>query len=413
MGTKRGLDQSELRHPRLYHVHFLSIVFCFWFSTYIYIPTFGVYLGLLDIGYYAIGIIMGGYGIMQIMMRFPLGIVADKYQINGKLMVIFGFIASFASALMLASTSNFLPIFLGRVLAGVTAAMWVVLTIWYSSSFNQKQSLKAMGLLQTTTVGSQFISMVISGWIASVFGYQSLFWIGAIFALIGFILVLVLPSGRVQKAEEARKSLRKKTIVRNVLKDQTLWSLSLLSLFAHAVLFATIFGFSPIYFNDLNSNSSAIMLLVVAFMLPHILASIILSMKRNSISDPFRLLFYCLGIGAVSLLLMGFKVNWLFYCFLHIVLGSSLGFVFPILLDEVSKNCKVEASKTAMGLFQSIYSIGIVAGPLVAGYFARQINLGAVFIMSAVFLITGGVVSLIEMIKRSKKERKKSNFSSF
>jgi predicted MFS family arabinose efflux permease len=406
MIAKENADQSTLKQPQFYHFHFLSIVFCFWFSTFIYIPTFGVYLELLDIGYYASGMIMGSYGIMQIIMRFPLGIIADKYKISGKVLVSCGFVASFISAILLALTGEFLTIFFGRFLAGVTAAMWVVLTIWYSSSFDQSRSLKAMGLLQTTTVGSQLISMAISAWITSLFGFKSLFWIGGIFALIGLILVLLLPRGGATKErdQKKRKTEHEELIVRRVLKEQKIWSLSLLSLLAHAVLFATIFGFSPVYFNSLNGHSSAIMLLVIAFMFPHALAPMLLTVKKGSFSNPFIVLAFCFGIGAGSLLLMGYTNNWLAYCFLHAILGLFLGFVFPVLLDQVYKTNSIAATQTLMGLYQSVYSIGIVVGPLAAGYFARQVNLRAVFIMSAVFLIAGGVVSLVETMKIKKEE---------
>jgi predicted MFS family arabinose efflux permease len=49
-----------------------------------------------------------------------------------------------------------------------------------------------------------------------------------------------------------------------------------------------------------------------------------------------------------------------------------------------------------MGFYQSVYSIGIVAGPIAAGYMARQMEIKYIFIMSAAILIIGGLVSLME-----------------
>ena len=386
---------------RYFRFHFLSIVFCFWFSTFIYIPTFGIYLNLLDIGYYASGVIMGSYGIMQILIRLPIGIIADKYKISARLLVFIGFLASFISAVLLALTGDFMTIFFGRFLAGVTAAMWVVLTIWYSSSFDGKESLKAMGQLQSTTVGSQLIGMSISGWIANHLGFESLFWIGALFALAGLVLVFTISEQDSGKGLQ-KVAKNKKNIIRNVIREKKLWALSLLSLLAHAVLFSTIFGFSPLYFDELTGGSLNIVLIVVSFMLPHTLASSILTLKKGVFSGSFHMLAICFTVGTICLLAAGVTDYWIAYCFLHAMLGFSLGLIFPVLLDQVYKINHIPAPKTVMGFYQSIYSIGIVAGPMLAGYASKRAGVESVFIMAAVFLFIGVIISIIETKKQTK-----------
>lgn len=77
---KEKAYENLFQKPEYFQVYFLCIVFCFWFSTYIYVPVFGVYLDFLNFGYYEIGLVMGSYGIMQIALRLPLGIIAEKYK---------------------------------------------------------------------------------------------------------------------------------------------------------------------------------------------------------------------------------------------------------------------------------------------------------------------------------------------
>lgn len=405
-GYKKGLRQVMVNH-KYFIVHFLSIVFCFWFSTFIYIPVFGIYLELKNIGYYGTGLIMGSYGIMQIVIRFPMGIIADKYKISGKILVSIGFFASIISALFLALSDGFLPIFWGRFFAGVTAAMWVVLTIWYSSAFEGNRLLKAMGQLQATTVVSQLIGMGISGWIASLFGHTSLFWIGAFFAVIGLILVITLHEHSETKRNTFKQEdgMKGKSVIKITLKNKKLWLLSILSLLAHAVLFATIFGFSSVFLTQLNNHSSSITILVIAFMFPHALAPILLSISKRTITSTFRLLIICFGLGAVSLIFIWYVESWIVYCLLHMILGLTLGFVFPVLLDQVYNAGNIKGSKATMGFFQSIYSIGIVGGPLIAGYFARLINLEAVFIISAGLLFLGVIIATVGVMIISKEKR--------
>jgi len=394
---KEKAYENLFQKPEYFQVYFLCIVFCFWFSTYIYVPVFGVYLDFLNFGYYEIGLVMGSYGIMQIALRLPLGIIAEKYKIDGKLLVAFGFLTAIISVFLLALSHQFLRIFLGRLLAGVTAAMWVIITIWYSSSFEKKQSLKAMGHLQATTVASQFISMALSGWIGKLMGYTSLFWISEFFAIIGLFLVILLPgAASIERIEKKQAAKPDEQAVVQLFKDRKLWSLSVLSMLSHAVLFTTIFGFSPVYFDSLNSHSSAIVLLIISFMLPHTLAPMFMAKKKGSLPKPFFVMFCCFCIAAGSLFLLSYTDNWIIYCLLHAVFGLFLGFIFPILLDQVYKIENLTVPKIVMGFYQSVYSIGIVSGPIAAGYMARQMDMKYIFIMSAMILLFGGLVSLME-----------------
>ena len=63
----------------------------------------------------------------------------------------------------------------------------------------------------------------------------------------------------------------------------------------------------------------------------------------------------------------------------HFVIGLALGFVFPLLLDEVVRSSPGYLKMSAMGFFQSFYALGILFGPLVAGVIAENVGLAEVF----------------------------------
>src|SRR5690606_2921675 len=96
-----------------------------------------------------------------------------------------GFVASLISCVFLVYFDSFFMIMTARLLAGITASMWVMATVLYTYYFSVNQSSKAMGTLQFVTVATQFISMAISGFLAEQFGYSFLFWIGAIASILG------------------------------------------------------------------------------------------------------------------------------------------------------------------------------------------------------------------------------------
>lgn len=167
------------------HINFLAAVFCFWFAIYIYAPVFGVYLESIGFSYSVIGIILGSYGITQILLRFPLGILSDFLQNIRKQLLFSGFIIVLLSSLILVFFDTLVMVLIARLLAGVTAAMWVMATVLYANYFDKGQSAKAMGTLQFITVATQLFGMAISGYLVHLFGWKFPFWLGAVASILG------------------------------------------------------------------------------------------------------------------------------------------------------------------------------------------------------------------------------------
>src|SRR5690625_7762845 len=134
------------------HIYFNLAVFCFLFSVYIYVPLFSVYLESIGFAYTAIGIILGGYGVTQIIFRFPLGILTDILHRIRKKLFLSGYVCAFISALLLIYFDFFFFVLVARLLADVTAAMWVLAPVLYSHDFRQRQRAEDSGRMHLTYV---------------------------------------------------------------------------------------------------------------------------------------------------------------------------------------------------------------------------------------------------------------------
>ena len=84
------MDKSKLNYQKNL---LLVIVVLFWFAQYVYVPFQTPYLLTMQVSSSMIGIIIGIYGFSQMVLRMPIGIMADK---NGrhKLFIILGVTAS-------------------------------------------------------------------------------------------------------------------------------------------------------------------------------------------------------------------------------------------------------------------------------------------------------------------------------
>lgn len=84
-GVMKKMSNTQKKQASL----ILWIVVCFWFAQYVYIPYQTTYLILANISSNLVGAIIGAYGISQLMLRLPAGILADLSS-NHKLFILFG-----------------------------------------------------------------------------------------------------------------------------------------------------------------------------------------------------------------------------------------------------------------------------------------------------------------------------------
>lgn len=363
------------------HVNFHAVVFCFWFSIYIYIPLFSVYLELLQFSYSMIGTILGAYGVTQILFRLPLGVMTDYLHRSRKMLILLSFVCAFVSCMLMIYFTHFILVLLARLLAGVTASMWVLVTVMYTYYFAPGESARSMGAVQFNMVVTQFVCMSVSGVLIAYLGWRFPFVLGAIAALVGVVLSWNLREVNVEKS--AARSFDFIRAVKETNRIKGLKVLTFLSLIAHAMLFITVFGFSPVLATSIGVTEAQFIWLMGAFFIPHALTSFLL------VVYPFEQRYHMpvlIGSFLLSILFLGIiplANSLLTISLYHAGLGFFLGFTFPLILSEVVRVSPEQLKMSAMGYYQSFYAIGILLGPLVAGMIGDYFGLRAIFYLSA------------------------------
>ncbi len=139
-------EQENRRNERL----MIAAIFLFWFSVYTY-PSFLTTYAVDDLGAAKVmaGMIVGSYGLVQMVLRIPLGILSDVLKKRKSfIMMGFGFSilasAGLACTAMLAGRES-IPSWLAfaalifRGMSGITAATWVQFSVLYSSNYQGDQ----------------------------------------------------------------------------------------------------------------------------------------------------------------------------------------------------------------------------------------------------------------------------------
>ncbi|CAF1719505.1 Inner membrane transport protein YajR [Bacillus subtilis] len=377
MELQQDLIPQKKTIGALDHAFFLCMVFCFWFSGYIYVPVFSLYLEDLHFSYGAIGIILGSYGVTQILLRFPLGLLSDiLFSLRKQLLIaVFGF--SVLSSLLFLMFDSFFFVLAARLFAGITASTWVMATILYAHYFNNGNASKAMGIMQFFTVMPQFASIVFCGLAAAHLGRQVPFWMAMAASVAGLVFCCFIKDPSAPPAN--RGTIRVNQYIKDTLRLPKLKLFTILSITAHAVLFITVFGFTPLYMNQLGMGDAELLWVMSAFFLPHAAATLSFVFLRFTSRIAYFVMLISFAVTGVCLLYVPFSAALFTVCITHACIGLALGFVFPLLLSHVVEISSARLKMSVMGFYQSFYALGIFLGPLLAGKIAQLVGLAGVF----------------------------------
>ncbi|WP_081391997.1 MFS transporter [Paenibacillus odorifer] len=352
---------------------FLVIVFMFWFSSYIYVPVLSPYVEHLGASYFMMGMVLGIYGLMQILFRIPIGIGSD-YLNRRRPFIYLGLIASGVSCFLFMWGAQPGWALAARAVSGIAASAWVVYSVMFAGYFPKEEAGKAMGMLQFTTVIAQLTSMMISGYMVEHWGWNAPFLIGGIVAIAALIFALRLPE---QKQEKRQNAMQIKELA-GVVKEPLLVKVSLLSVLAHCVLFITMFGYTPNQALNIGASKESLGWLTLAFMIPHAIATLYGSrLFGGLLGDRGKLMLGFAGSALFTLLIPSMPTL-AALCLTQVGNGFMQGLIFPLLLSKSVSEIDPFKRATAMGFYQAVYAIGMSAGPFVAGW------------MSSVYGLTGG-----------------------
>lgn len=355
---------------------FMIVTILYWTSMYIYVPTLSPYLKNSGYSLQFIGIVLGSYGLVQMFVRFPLGIVSDRWG-RRKPFVLLGMVSAVASCLLFLIPGSWIWPLAGRVIAGLCASTWVAFTVMYAGFFGAGGTGRAMGNISLMTVSGQMLGMLFSGWLTDDFSPGAPFVLGAVVGAIGLLLALFLRETDTRPNGQPGMSFAQ---ISSVVRNATLLRVSLLSVLAHGVLFITMFGFTPLKAQELGATGGQLTVLVFSFMLPHALASFGSAawiVPRFGYWPTIATGFIVSGI-CTGLMVFAPSMEWLYLS--QAVNGLAQGLHLPLLLGMAIRDVDLSGRATAMGLYQALYAIGMFSGPFLAGWLNEGFGLNSGFL---------------------------------
>jgi MFS family permease len=342
-----------------------------------------------------IGLSMSIYGLPQVLLQIPFGLLSDKF--GRKKMVVIGLVLFFAGSVVAALSNDIYGVLIGRALqgAGAVSAVIMALVADLTQEIHRTKAMATIGM----SIGLAFGGGIIGGTvIASAFGgLHAVFWASAILTVLAICAVLFLvPNPQKTKLHRDAEFIPSQAM--KALKNAELLRLDYGIFILHLILMA-IFVVVPTLMNDAGlekGNEWQVYLPVFVGSMALIVPFIILAEKKRQMKKVF--------LGAIATL----SVAGIGFAFAHenlttLIVFLSIFFCGFNLLEAtlpslVSKTAPADLKGTAMGAYSSSQFLGLFLGGIVGGWFNGQ------FGVTAVFLVCSGLAASWFAVSFSMKE---------
>jgi predicted MFS family arabinose efflux permease len=280
----------------------------------------------------------------------------------------------------------------GRAITGLAAGTWVPLTVAFSGLFPAQEAIRATSIL--TFVGSvgRVSATSVTGLLNELGGYSLAFFFAAGAAALG---VLVMFSARERVNHPRRPSVA--GIGRLITRRDVLLP-SLLAAVSQYANWAVTYGFLPILAESLGATNVTLSVLVSMHIGVVTVMTLVAVGLVNRVGARRLVLFsFVLGSGGIGLVALAHSLMLIFAA--QFLLGVAQGLGYPVLMGMSIRDVTDAERNTAMGLHQSVYALGMFAGPWLSGILADAIGIRQMFGVTALACLGIGIL-LVRLLPR-------------
>jgi len=348
----------------------------YWGAMYLYTPTLSTYAKDIGASNQMVGLIIGAYGLTQMCLRLPFGVLSDRI-CRRKIFVCIGMFFTGLGGLVSAIFPTAPGLFVSRCVAGIGASAWVNCTVLYPAYYPPDQTDRAVSRLNAYSSISTTAAMLMGGYFVQRFGQVAAGYIAAAYGGIALLLSLFISDHR----PEPTHRLNMKDI-RIVLTNKTLWKYSIMALTFHFIWNGTSSCFTPIVAQRFYVSSSQLGYLSSCGHVGIFIASAVI----GAYILPKLSAKHIMGIGfaVMGLLIVCTVFATEFWMLLVIqMLTGTIGYsVFLGALVRCVRTVPDMYRGIAVGLTQAIYGSGMFMGPAVMGFLLQNISLNQAYFVA-------------------------------
>ena len=381
--TNTSPNRSSVGNRRLNGLYVAAVVF-FWAALYIYVPTLSVYVESKTSTLASVGVVLSMYGLWQAIIRLPLGIAADWVG-RRKPFIIGGFAFAGLGALIMGLSNGVGGLMIGRAFTGFAAGAWVLLVVAFSSLFAPEDAVRASAILSAINAVARVIVTSVTGSLNLMGGYPLSFFVAVVMAGLAILVMLFVKEPR---REVKRSSFRQ---VGALITRRDVLLPALLGIVAQYAIWSSTFGFTTNLAKNMGATDVVLSLLVSMNLAVVFLGNLAMSAVAKKFGErrmvALSFVFVALGLGSLA---VAKGMTMVFVG--QILMGLASGVGYPVLMGLSIRYVDESERATAMGLYQSVYAIGMFSGPTLSGILADQIGIQPMFVITAVVCLVLGLI---------------------
>ena len=338
-----------------------------------------------------IGLAMSIYGLSQLLLQIPFGLLSDQF--GRKKLIIVGLTLFLLGSVVAALSHDIYGVLIGRILQGAGAISSVIMAL-VADLTQEIHRTKAMATIGASIAMSFGVGIVAGPMIASVFGgLQGVFWVTALLSALAILVIIFIVPNPPPIAKLHRDAEFVPSDVMIALKNPELLRLDYGIFTLHLILMA-IFVIVPTLMRQSGLETGSqwqVYLPIFVISMGISVPFIILAEKKRQMKKVF--------LGAIATIVLAE----LGFALLHqnltvLIIFLSIFFCGFNLLEAtlpslVSKTAPADLKGTAMGAYSSSQFLGLFLGGVIGGWFNGQFGVSAVFIFCALLALSWFFVS--------------------
>ncbi len=388
--TGDGHTGSDRRDRTL----FLVATFFYWASLYLYVPILPVYAESVVGSLTLVGVVIASYAVPQLLLRIPLGLRFDAVT-RRKPLVVASLAMCVVGALGLAVADDVWLLSLARGATGVAAAGWVAFSVFFASYSSREGAARSIGTINSVNQMALVVATGSGGVIADALGYGATFYGAALLALLGIAALAPAREPRGETRSESGTVEFKRVALRPLLVAGA--GMSVLLQFAS---FASVFGFVPVYGASIGASSSQLGIITMAALAAAAVAAYSSVRLAERVGYSAALVVGAL-VMSCALFLVPMSQTPAQLALVQMANGFGRGSLSTLLMALALRSAPPGARATAMGIYQAVYSIGMLAGPLISGVIAESWNLDVVFRQCGILTLVLALAALHPAVRRA------------
>lgn len=327
-----------------------------------------------------IGLAMSIYGLPQVILQIPFGLLSDKF--GRKKLIVIGLVLFLSGSIVAALSNDIYGVLIGRGLQGAGAVSAVIMAL-VADLTQEVHRTKAMAMIGVS-IGMAFGAGIVGGSIvaAAFGGLHAVFWTSAILTVLAILAVLFLVPNP-QKTKLHRDAEFVPSEAMKALKNAELLRLDYGIFILHLILMA-IFVVVPTLMRDAGLEKGSewqVYLPVFAGSMALIIPFIILAEKKRKMKKVFLGAIATIALSGIGFAIFHENLTTLIIFLSVFFCGFNL--LEATLPSLVSKTAPADLKGTAMGAYSSSQFLGLFFGGLVGGWFNGQFGVTAVFLVCA------------------------------